>query len=185
MALCTRKQVKDFLGITGVDAVADTKINDLITGVSSIIETYCGRVFELTEHTEYYDGHGDDTLYTQQSPITTVSGIWEDVNREWGVDTVFEPSDYIVLEDRVLLKGYYFNRGKTNIKIIYSAGYETIPADIAQVAVQEVARAYKHNNNLGVFSSTTMDSVTTNFITDAFLPQSVIVLDSYKGLFVV
>ena len=62
-ALATRKEVKDYLNITGADNNLDNLINDLIGRVSSAFEGYCGRAFVEATYTEYYDGNGQSKLF--------------------------------------------------------------------------------------------------------------------------
>lgn len=186
MALCTRDDVKLFGTITDSTDAADTLIKDLIDRVSTRIERYCDRVFEEATYTEYYDGTGTDYLYTNQYPIVTISGIYDDTLWAWGEDTLISGTEYRISNNkRKVLYNTYFTDASENIKIVYTAGYTTIPYDIQQVCITEVLRIYKRKLEPDVSSKSMQDGGQNVYITDAFLPSSVSVLNSYKRLYVI
>lgn len=181
MAIITLQEVKDFGGITGYRDEIDNRLTALITGISAAVSTYCDREFESSEYTEYHDGHGTDTLYVYQYPITSVSGIWQDGSRQWTTTTEIDSDYYFFNDQAVILKDTVFYTGPRIIKIIYTAGYtsSTMPEDLKGVVKTEVYRAYKNLNNTGI-STQTVNETTTTYITNDFLPQSITILDKYK-----
>jgi len=185
MSLATLTQVKDYMGIavTRLNPETDNLISDVIDRISTMIETYCDRTFTSTEHTEYYDGMGVPYFYTNNYPITSVSGIWDDMNWEWQDGTLLAAADYRISEDnrRIRKKSGYFMESFENIKITYTAGYSTLPYDLSHVCIEEVVRVYKHKSDPGVYSKTVgNDSVERNQLD--LLPSTLVVLNNYRRL---
>lgn len=181
MALCTLSDVKLLLGIQSIDTNEDDLISTLIDNVSTMISNYCDRTFESTTYTEYYDGcYYPNKLYTHQYPIISVSGIYDDVS--WVYTTPITSGSYRINNIYVeLLPGYTFSYGYGNIKIIYTAGYTTIPGDLKQSCIEEVVRKYKRRNELHVSSMSYGTESTTAFIDD-LLPTTKITLNKYKRI---
>lgn len=179
-SLCTLQDVKNFLGITGSKDTEDTLIVDLIDGESNHMELYMGRVIVSAEQTEYHDGDGSAYLYPSNYPITSVSGIWDDTDWTWGSSSLLTATNYSSRDDRVIVyKNSVFSKGKQNIKIIYTAGYSTVPEDLKVACMTEVSRKFKRRREAGVESITKEDG-TTSYSLVNFLPEVKSVLDRYK-----
>ena len=81
------------------------------------------------------------------------------------------------------MDGLTFSKGVKNIKVIYVAGYATIPIDIGQACIEIVAKKYKagKDKKQGVVS----DSLGERSITfkDEDIPKEArLVLDSYARI---
>lgn len=179
MALCTLTEVKNYYGIA--KTTEDALLTVLTERVSQQIETYCDRIFTSAEYTEYYDGDRREFLYTNQYPITSVSGIWNDATWTWGADTLVAAADYRVSTNgrRVILKTGYFSDYTENVKVIYTGGYTTIPADLVQAAVEETVHRYKYREDIGLAGKTHVDG-TVSYLDRKLLPQTVEILDRYR-----
>jgi hypothetical protein len=80
----------------------------------------------------------------KEYPITAISGIWDDTDRDYGSDTKIDSDDIIYGERNgvtpgiIVLDNDVFSIGVKNIKITYTAGYvtdgdnENIPDDLKQ-----------------------------------------------------
>lgn len=179
MALCTREEVKSYMSMTGSNSDIDSTIKDLCNRLSATIESYCGREFSSAEYTEYHNGYGNVILYTNNYPVTSVSGIWEDTSRDWPVNTEVDSDEYFVNEGAIYRRDAYFLDWPMSIKIIYTAGYATIPYDLKQACIVEVARSYEQRKEQGVDTKAYADANTT-YVLDDFLPNSKLVIDLYK-----
>jgi hypothetical protein len=180
--LCLVSEVKNYLGITTIDSTEDALIETLIDGVSKLFEMYCGTVFEATEYTEFYDGDGTSCLFPYNYPITSISGIWDDMSWEWGDNTKIEATNYrIKNSNTIILRDIVFYDYEQNIKIIYTAGYITIPADIKQACVEETARKYKGKEHIDMVSLSFGTESTTKYIND-LLPTTKTVLSKYRKI---
>jgi hypothetical protein len=172
--------VKSFQGITGTKPEDDTLIEDLINRYTTMFESYCDRKFKLDTYTEYYDGTGTQDLFTDSFPISAVVSLYDDAGWEWDSDTLVDSADYrIADENRITMKSGWFPAYNQSVKVTYSAGYETIPDDLKQVCIVEVARAFKNRKQMDTIS-TTMPDGTINYTTLEFLPQTRRILDKYR-----
>jgi len=115
----------------------DTLLGNLITQKEKQIKVFCGRDFEQTtynsnDENSLYDGDGTDTLLLRQFPIVSVTSLFDDPDRSYGASSQISSSDYMIYanEGKIVLDGLTFTRGRQNIKVVYSAGYSTIPEDL-------------------------------------------------------
>lgn len=193
-ALASLDEVKRFMNITGDTDDGDDELTALINRVSKHMETYCDRKFYIQEFTETYRGDGSETLTLDHYPITSVSGVWQSLDRTWDSTTLIDSSEYFI--DRGSRSIVYFNNefykyNYETIKVIYSAGLfssiATVPADLKLACLKEVARKYRFRKDNGL-SSRSSDTGgaggidTLNFITDEFMPETIELLNRYKRL---
>lgn len=138
--LITLAQAKDWLGIT--DSSKDALLTALISAASKAIQNYIGR--DLTYATlieEWRDGGQRDRMVLLRAPVDTVASV--------EVDGIIVPAAASVTaagwrchNGAVVLRGYTFARGKENVLITYSAGYQDVPADVQQAALLTVSAFY-------------------------------------------
>lgn len=177
-ALCTRLQVKNYIGINQADSNLDNLIHDLINRVSTAFETYCGRVFRALDYTEYHDG-GCRALFPNQNPINSITSIHVDSDWVWDSSTLIDSSDYRVMDDKFIVYDGMFSYGEGAIKLVYNAGYTTIPLDIVESAIQEVGRKLKHRKDFDEQTKSMSDGTVTYTSLD-FLPLTMRTLSAYK-----
>lgn len=134
-ALTTVADVKETLGLDAGDSSKNNLIIRKINQATEMIEKYTGRRFKSTVYTdEEYDASRTDQLVLRQRPVTAIASIsqretsqnqpdWETVDD----DFYFVDSNSGVVSSIFLYSGNY-NRYKAT----YTAGYTTIPADIAE-----------------------------------------------------
>jgi len=178
MTICTKDNVKDYLGIKNTSSTDSDLIDDLIDRVEVEIETYLSRSILSTETTEYFDG-GVGVVFLKNTPVTTISGVWDNSIYTFDDDSLVSSDDYVILNNNIRLKGYSFTEGNKNIKVIYTGGYTTTPLDLLQVCIEEVGRKYKHRQDYDVISRTASDGSST-YVEKGFLKRSKMVLDKYK-----
>ena len=130
MNLATVDDVKAYLRLTGNDQ--DTVIEGLIHEASEVIENSCGREFKQKERTEYYDGRGSAWLVVNERPVSSIMEVYDqDSVITFGpLNYTFYPDDGIIR----LLVGR-FQPGSRNVRVRYTAGYATIPPDLAQACI--------------------------------------------------
>lgn len=56
-------------------SVADAEINRLIDEATSLIESYCNRVFGSATFTELYNPSGTDSIFLRQRPVTSITSV--------------------------------------------------------------------------------------------------------------
>jgi len=148
-ALTSLSDVKETLGISGTakDNLLIRKINQ----ATDIIEGYCALAynhhFKSTVYTnEEYDGSGANTLSLKMRPVIIISSLqrrqttqneadWDDID----ADSYFTDLNAGVIE-------YLSNQGLAwnGYRVSYTAGYATIPADLAEACVTLAAYLYEN-----------------------------------------
>jgi len=157
MNLTTRDEVKTYLGLTGTDD--DDLIDALIAATSEAIETYCGREFASQTHTEYHDGRGAERLILDHRPVVSVTSLHDDPARNFADDSLINPDDYVVYEDAGIIEmcgvrsffappGAFFSDALRNVKVVYVAGYDSAPSDVA-LACKLITAALYHRGKQG------------------------------------
>jgi len=183
MALCTLNNVKDRLGLTGTKEEEDSIIESLIDEVSKLFETYCDRIFGSAEYTEYFDGGGRSWVRPKNYPITAVSGIWDDFEWGWDAEDLIDSSYYRVATDGmfIILKNLTFVDAEQNVKVVYTAGYSTIPFDLRGACIDEVMRLYKSRTSRHLNSYANTDGETFVYDFSAFSENTRMILKRYKN----
>jgi len=149
--LTNAANVKEYLGLSGSDD--DTFIGNLIERASEAIENYCRRKFTSTQYTEYHDGRGEPRLVLNHRPIISVTSVHDDLDRAFGSGALIDSGDYITRDDEGIIEylgsastfpstAACFYDGQLNVKIVYTAGYATIPADVGQACIMLCALLY-------------------------------------------
>lgn len=154
-ALTSVADVKESLGIDSGDTSQDNLIKRKINQATLFIESYCNLArdhhFAQTTYTnEEYDGTGRNTIVLRMRPVSSISsfqrrnstlsdGTFEDVESE----LYFKDLTAGIIE-LVVNTNYGWNR----YRVTYTAGYSTIPADLAEACVT-LASYYVDNSASG------------------------------------
>lgn len=130
---------------SNINTAAD-RIEYLITAVSANIETICNRVFLAADYDEVFDMDGSEVTLNQ-APIVTVTTV-EYGNPFGTVDrTELETTEYLRYDDiGVLRLSILARKAPQFVRVVYNAGYETVPSDINLIAVKEVVRSLNATN---------------------------------------
>jgi len=181
--LCTQDEVKEYIDMPGGSSDADDVIDDLITRVSDRFAKYCGITqFKSQSYTEYYSGQGTQELFLDQRPIISITSIKQDSEWAFGSDSTFASDNYAIQDDRVVLKDNVFSSGVRNLQVIYTAGYSTIPGDLKQACIEEVARAFDKRSNVDITNRTLTDGTAFTMRQNSLMPDTVDVLKRYMGI---
>jgi hypothetical protein len=114
----------------------DTTISELITAVSKAIRRYCRREFDSQSFDELYSGTGDYRLQLNQYPIVSVSQV---ATSSAGVPI----SDFEIDTARGWLTRLFgWDEGVDNYRVVYTAGYSTIPEDVQEACAEWVAALF-------------------------------------------
>lgn len=146
--LITKTELKRFIGIEADDTDQDDLLDDLISAVSEQAKLDTGRQLESSVITEYHVGDGTNRLMLNEWPVNSIASIHDDDDRVWDANDAIDTDDIQIsnqVPGLIIYDGGYFTIGTTeNIKVVYNAGYATIPADLKQ-AVKELC-AYKYRS---------------------------------------
>jgi hypothetical protein len=156
-ALTTKADVKESLGIASSDTSKDNLIIRNINKATIAIENYCERRFKETTYTdELYNATQTDQLILKQRPITSLTTFSLSV-RDTGLNSdswnSIDTEQYFVDNASGIVDSLYRNFGNyKRYKVTYSAGYTTIPEDLAEACV-DLACYYIQNrgaSNVGI-----------------------------------
>jgi hypothetical protein len=136
--LVATADLKSYLQITGI--TYDTILASIKASVEAWMKIYCRDPFLVAQYTEYYDGHGSSRLHVRHYPITSIDEVNIDSDRTFAVATKVATADIIQSDQSnsegvIELFGEVFSQGQKNVKVLYKAGYSSVPADL-QLAVK-------------------------------------------------
>lgn len=155
MPFISLEQYKNYAEITSTNS--DRKLEGLITRVEEIIKSYCGLQFISATYTEELDLDGS-FVFLSQIPAQSITSIqYYDIN---GVLQAIDTSDYRLYKEESMLEltenavtlvntSKYSSR---QIKVIYVAGYTSIPEDIKQ-ATMDLVKYYDKSEYTPLTSS--------------------------------
>ncbi len=133
-ALCSVDDVRD---MPGVDSSLSTAfIERKINQATEMIEGYTQRRFKTGTYTEEYDGSGTLELVLRQRPVTAVTSVSARSTSLNDADWDAIPTDQYFLDASAgILTGVSTFYGVNNRwQVVYTAGYDVIPADLREAA---------------------------------------------------
>lgn len=139
------------------DSSQDGFLQTCADNAISTVTDYCSRDFRAEAYTEYISGKGAPTIKIKNFPLTSVSllqfydnSIYDYSNIITGSGDTINNSTRLLSESGEinLVKGYSFEPGENNIKVTYTGGFSTAPADIKGVCL-EIAAVYYKNSYAG------------------------------------
>lgn len=186
MALITAAQARLALpALTGT--TEDATLSTLIDAIGAAFARHCGYpeasvggnpTMESATYTLYLTGDGSRRLDLPVQPAISITSIEDD-------DTLdFDGSTYLVTSsDYSLVKGQHvlltstsahgtWNTTEGGIKVVYAAGYLTVPNDLALAARYAVKNWYDLRGTQGK-SSSSMGETSESFRDEALLPPAV------------
>lgn len=167
-ALCTRDQVKLYLGGYDTNTKDDQLIDDLIDRATDMIERYCGRVLSYQSITDYPSG-GGRALVLSAFPVTEASvQIWvsSDFPRVYTDATkLVNGTDYIVSESTGIVEraSGVWPRDLRGVKATFSAGYQTTPPALNWAAVRLVSFWLRGRKYVGISGASGDDGSITRY----------------------
>ena len=190
--LITIDEYKAACGITG--STDDAKITPLLASVSQLVRTYCGREFTTyfsSAKTEYFTiKWEEDFVQLSETPIVAVTSVHEREAisesyvalgaAEYYLDT---DTDSIYRVD-TLGTGYQaYKKGPASVKVVYTAGYSTCPADLKLAIIDLITYylkgEYKQARSIG--SINVQNQTTSTQSNSADFPDHIKrVLDLYR-----
>lgn len=170
----------DVQEIYGYVATEETNVQKFIDGVETEFEKTAGVGLTQIERTEYIDGLGNNKIPLQYLPIITITSIFIDNTREFSADT--EYTDFKFTDDAqgniLLPNGYVIPILEKNIKVVYTGGLSTIPADLLLMMMEHIDYLYQRDTNhrQGV-KNMNSNGVNTDFI----MTTPLLILKKYQS----
>lgn len=131
--------VKETLGLSSGDTSKDNIITRKINQATEMIEGWCG--FDRDHHfkqatytNEEYKGTGSDELVLKAFPVTAVSdfGVRSSVENISDWDSISNQDYFTQTNSGVLRLLFGSTNYSNNYRVTYTAGYSTIPSDLAE-----------------------------------------------------
>lgn len=146
-ALTSLSDVKETLGIASSVTTYDNLIKRKINQATEMIEGYCGRRFAATDYVEYYDGQVIDQLVLRQRPVNTVTALsYRNTTRNEDTFTAVDPEWYFTDNNAGIIEAIVsFWGGYDRWRVVYNAGYTTIPSDLAEACATLAAYLYSND----------------------------------------
>jgi hypothetical protein len=182
--LITKAEYKAYAGISSNNH--DTEIDALIPKVSALVKEYCRRKFiDFVDEarTDQFNG-GTATFILPETPVIQIQSVG------YSTDYGQTYTDLVEYTDWVLDQGMYivainpngFEPRLKGYRVTYTAGYETVPADL-KLAVMDLVTYYRQND--GAVHSTKApgtNAVQIEYISTTTLPAHIRrVLDMHKA----
>jgi hypothetical protein len=117
-------------GSAGMSDAEKANVEFLVQSASRQITDYLGRDIKSATFSEVWDGQAADMIIPRQYPITAVSEVRFSANADFTQGTVLGTGEYGFDEESVFL---LFNRtpfGRRCVRVIYTAGFVTVPQSI-------------------------------------------------------
>lgn len=189
------------LGVSNILYVGSTnskfttnRLNDLlqllINSTTKYVENYIKRPLDLTEVTLQLNGTGTDVLVLNHYPISSVSSIRVDSNREFASITEIDTDDYYVDTEagRIeKLNGVVWPVGRRNVQITYTRGFSAIPDDLSLAGLEIAAikwnESHQGDKRIGVVQNTirfSEESHTNTFLRKELPEPTKNTLDKYR-----
>jgi hypothetical protein len=135
-ALTTVADVKETLGIASGDNSKNNLIIRKINQATQMIEGYCQRRFKQTNYVEYYSGGGGDQLLLRNCPVITSEPFSVQARATVRNNDDFNTVGtdlYFIDENAGIINAIASFYGRWDeYKVTYTAGFATIPDDIAE-----------------------------------------------------
>lgn len=162
----TLAKLNEYLWTSG----QDTLITSIWEGAEALFDTLIGTTLEVSSRTDIFNvGYSDCTLHEWRIfylnaqniiDITTINGV--DI---WTLDT-----DYVIENQKLELR-YGVSIPSTfpyRYKVVYTAGYATIPNDVI-LAINTITGAMYNTKNAQGISSFKQDLLSVNYESDTIL----------------
>lgn len=177
--------VKAYVGAENTNDY-DEILEQLIDSISWKFNSYTNRKLKARDLTEYYNGKGKTTLYLKEYPVNSTNEtieIYVDSDRGYGADKKIDSDTIIIDTDagKITLEEDSFVDYPQGTKVVYNAGYSTIPYDLAEACRKQIKYEFnKWKDNREGKNTVNIDAGAITFDNDALLSEVEDVLKRYK-----
>lgn len=200
MALMTAAEVRAVYLRTLTGTAEDANLDTLIARFDALGAGYCGfpamdlsPTFEARTYTHYLDGPGGQILRLRVRPVISVTSIHDDPTHEYSSTYLVAATDYTLYGDLGLVElkptsvwgewsGPEDEDGlpeERNVKVVYSAGFATIPAGIKHACGLQIKHWWDRRDSIGL-KSISQGGSTTSLLPLTLLPETREALRDYR-----
>jgi len=148
MALVTLELVKQHLEVPSTNVSQDAKLSLLIDVGSEHVELFCQRTFAEATYTRQYDGTSQSELVIDEFPVSSITSLHIDNGRDFDTTALVDVGDYELISPNTLrLHSSRFPRGSLNVKVVYTAGYATIPSAVQYATLLIIEQLFRQNQD--------------------------------------
>lgn len=147
--LITRAEYKTYRGISGAND--DGKIDVIISSVSDLVKTYCGRTFldyHSVDKTENFSFTWEaPSVFLSEIPIVSITSVQELQSGSNSTYDTLTTDQYVV---DVTMDAIYrvengikqnFPKGVNAVKVVYKGGFASVPNDL-KLALYDIVTYY-------------------------------------------
>jgi hypothetical protein len=193
MALLDAATVREYLpSLTG--SGEDSALVSLVARFQALAAAHCGYpaaavggnpTLEVVTYTLYLDGTGTKYLQLPVSPVTGITTLHVDADREYGSSQLVSSGDYDLFGDKgqVILKvdstQGEWDAGSRTVKAVFTAGYSTTPMAVKHACAMQVAYWWQARAHLGK-TSVSQGAGSSSVSTLILLPEVRQALEPYR-----
>lgn len=174
--LTTLANVKQWLGIASTND--DALLTRMVTAYSNQVQTWLNRKIASQSYSETRDGHGGNRLVLADYPVIAVASVAID-GRAIPASSDYVTPGYRFTDQQIILQGYAFTRGYSNVALTYTAGYATTPPELEEAVIQIIAQRYKEKDRIGL-KSKALAGESISFDVRAFSSTVQATLNNYR-----
>jgi hypothetical protein len=198
--LTTLAAVRQWLtpGSGSLPAGDDTLLSSLITAASGWIQFWLNRDILSTDYQEIRDTYGpvSPKFVFANFPVSAVLSVVLNGVIIPPIPAVTPsltgapvatfpggPGGYMFTPTALLIRGYIIPWMRMSLQLTYTAGYQTVPPEVAQACVEMVAERYRvQRNRSGVVSEVSQPSTTVTFSQKDMTANVATILSKYKAV---
>lgn len=153
-ALTTLVFAKTYLKIPALETSQDSIVEFCINAASQEIESDTNRKLKAQAITEYQHGRNGNIIVLREWPINSITSLSIDQSALFtDPATLIDADDYRISDDlnSIVMINRTLPNGFNNIKIIYNAGYASVPSDIENACLWLTTYYYmmRQNQDIG------------------------------------
>jgi hypothetical protein len=187
--LCALADVTAWLqtGQNPFPSVDNALLTRLVTAASQFIQTWLQRQIAVTDWIEIRDGNGGQRLAFANFPVSQVWSLSIDglaippapapggIIGGFGAGYVFSPTE-------LALRGYVFTRRAQNVSVTYTAGYASVPPDLAQACIELVCQRNRERARIGEVSKALISGETVTYSQKDMSDDVMTLLSQYRAV---
>ena len=159
-----------WLGLSNPTQDVQDQLQRLLTAVSLWVQNWLGRQIKSQSYRDIRDGHGGNRISLSDYPVSAIASVIVDGE---AIPQAAGPNlpGWRLVHDQVILYAYRFSPGDANVEVHYTAGYTTIPPELAQACLELASLRWKERDRIGHVSKSIGGETVQFMVKD--LPESV------------